>query len=152
LVTSIGSSAFYECTNLTAVSFPDATAIGERAFDGCTSLETADFPLVTSIEVYAFQGCTSLTTASFPTIRAIRSFVFNSTGGTALTIIMGNTPPTVGIHIFSGVGEPKSVTVKVPYAAVESYDTPTWRSAFRGKGSDGKGETNSNITLTITSK
>ena len=38
-VTSIGDSAFFDCTSLTSVTIPDSvTSIGEYAFYGCTSL------------------------------------------------------------------------------------------------------------------
>jgi len=68
-VTSIGGSAFEECTSLTGVIIPNSvTSIGQYAFYGCTGL-TADLTIpnsVTSIERYAFDSCTGLTSVSIP--------------------------------------------------------------------------------------
>jgi len=68
-VTSIGGSAFQECTSLTGVIIPNSvTSIGQYAFYGCTGL-TADLTIpnsVTSIERYAFDSCTGLTSVSIP--------------------------------------------------------------------------------------
>ncbi|MFR6424692.1 MAG: leucine-rich repeat domain-containing protein [Oscillospiraceae bacterium] len=67
-VTSIGGSAFDNCTSLTSVTIPDSvTSIGWYAFDGCTSLTSVTIPdSVTSIGRYAFDGCTSLTSVTIP--------------------------------------------------------------------------------------
>jgi len=61
-VTEIGERAFYECTALTGVTFPDTlTGIGWDAFYGCTSLTSVTIPeSVTFIKSYAFSDCTSL--------------------------------------------------------------------------------------------
>ncbi|WP_418757229.1 leucine-rich repeat protein, partial [Gemmiger sp.] len=62
-VTSIGDSAFFDCTSLTSVTIPDSvTSIGDGAFSYCESLTSVTIPdSVTSIGWHAFDGCTSLT-------------------------------------------------------------------------------------------
>ena len=61
-VTSIGSSAFRDCSNLTSVSFPNVTSIGSSTFYSCKKLTSASFPNATSIGSSAFYSCNSLTT------------------------------------------------------------------------------------------
>ena len=67
-VTSIGSSAFEDCTSLTSVTIPDSvTSIGEGAFQYCTGLTSVTIPdSVTSIGEGAFAGCTGLTSVTIP--------------------------------------------------------------------------------------
>lgn len=74
--TYIGNYAFYSCSALTAVDFPNVTSIGSSAFGYCSSLSTASFPNVTSIGISAFGCCSSLTTVSFPSVTTISSYAF----------------------------------------------------------------------------
>ena len=89
-VTSIGSSAFYNCTSLTTITIPDGvTSIGEYAFSGCTKLTTITIPDgVTNIGGYAFRNCTSLTTITIPDgVTSIGGFAFEyCTSLTTITI------------------------------------------------------------------
>ena len=62
-LTSIGSSAFSNCTELGDIWLPDAlTGIGDRAFYHCSSLWRIDIPAnVSSIGInYVFAGCSGL--------------------------------------------------------------------------------------------
>lgn len=61
-VTSIGDSAFDNCTSLESVVIPNSvTSIGYCAFSYCTSLESVVIPnSVTSIDYCAFYGCENL--------------------------------------------------------------------------------------------
>ena len=61
-MTSIGKSAFEDCTKLNSVTIPDSvTSIGDWAFKDCTSLTSVTIPdSVTSIGDSAFYGCISL--------------------------------------------------------------------------------------------
>ena len=62
-VTSIGDSAFEDCTGLTSIMIPNSvTSIGDGAFCRCTGLTSITIPnSVTSIGSWAFEICTSLT-------------------------------------------------------------------------------------------
>jgi hypothetical protein len=114
-VTSIGQSTFQYCIGLITVSFPEVISIGESAFYYCTSLTTATFSEATSIMVSAFHDCTSLASLSLPKAAYIGALVFSYTGGTALTITLGNAPPMVDYFIFpSSISVSKTVTVRVP--------------------------------------
>ena len=69
-VTSIGGSAFFDCSDLTSVTIPNnVTSIGQSAFNYCSGLTSITIPnSVTSIGEYAFSGCSSLTTLNFNAI------------------------------------------------------------------------------------
>ncbi len=61
-VKEIGNSAFYGCSELTAISIPKSvTSIGNYAFYGCTGLTSFTInKTVTNIGIGAFAGCTAL--------------------------------------------------------------------------------------------
>ena len=78
-VTSIESSSFYGCSNLTSVEIPNGvTNIGNYAFSGCSSLTSVKIPnSVTSIGSYAFEGCSSLTNIEIPySVTDIGNYIF----------------------------------------------------------------------------
>ena len=67
-VTSIGSSAFYQCSSLTSVVIGDSvTSIGDSAFFWCDNLTSVEIGnSVTSIGDYAFYNCYNLTSVEIP--------------------------------------------------------------------------------------
>ena len=66
-VTSIGSEAFFNCTDLTNITIPSSvTFIEGDAFSGCTGLVSITIPKnITSIGKRAFNGCTGLKTLNY---------------------------------------------------------------------------------------
>ena len=91
-VTSIGGSAFNDCTGLTSITIPNSvTSIGDYAFDGCTGLTSITIPNgVTSIGDYAFDGCTGLTSVAIPnSVTSIGEKAFYGCTGID-TLIIGN--------------------------------------------------------------
>jgi len=67
-LTSIGNSAFSDCTSLTSVTMPSSvTSIGDYAYDGCSSLTSIVIPnAVTSIGDRAFYNCSKMTDVTIP--------------------------------------------------------------------------------------
>ena len=68
-VTSIGESAFCDCSNLKSVNIPESVKSIEVGAFGSSSLESINIPKnsqLTSIGYYAFSGCSSLTTIDIP--------------------------------------------------------------------------------------
>lgn len=81
-VTSIGNDAFGQCHDLQSLTIKDAaTSIGHRAFLGCTSLETISLgENIKTIGYHAFNSCTSinLTNVTIPeNVTTIRPGTFD---------------------------------------------------------------------------
>jgi len=87
-ITSIGSNAFRNCTNLALTSLPSGlTSISSSAFSGCTNLALTSLPSgITFIGTYAFGGCTNLALTSLPSgITSIKEGAFGGCTNLALT-------------------------------------------------------------------
>jgi len=101
-VTSIGSSAFEDCTGLTSITIPDSvTSIGYEAFYKCTGLTSVTIPdSVTSIGGYAFYKCTGLTSGTIPdSVTSIGDGAFSDcTSLTSVTI--GDSVTRIGNSAF----------------------------------------------------
>lgn len=100
-VTSIGYSAFYNCSELTSVAIPSSvTIIGGYAFYGCSGLISIALPdSVTSIGYSAFSNCIGLTSITIPSsVTSIGSSAFYNCHAlvevynlSSLTITLGST-------------------------------------------------------------
>ncbi|MBK5211552.1 MAG: InlB B-repeat-containing protein [Coriobacteriia bacterium] len=103
-VTSLGESAFSDCTGLTSITIPvGVTSIGFAAFTDCTSLTSITIPEgVTSIEGSAFTYCSSLTSVIIPSsVTSIGTFAFESCTSLKSATFMGAAPTTFGTSVFA---------------------------------------------------
>ena len=94
-VTSIGNSAFFNCSGLTSITIPNSvTSIGVDAFAYCSGLTSITIPnSVTSIGDDAFFDCSGLTAITIPenvTSIGYRAFA-NCSGLTSISVSQANT-------------------------------------------------------------
>ena len=78
-ITAVADSAFYKCTELTAIKLPDGLkTIGKRSFALCSNIKSIIVPnSVTSIVGAAFSDCTSLESITLPNdIKTLENFLF----------------------------------------------------------------------------
>ena len=127
-VTSIGDEAFYGCSKLTAVEIPSSvTSIGDEAFYGCSSLTAVEIPSsVTSIGDEAFYGCSKLTAVEIPSsVTSIGDDAFYGCSGlTAVEIPSSVT--SIGERAFYGCERLHSVTIGAGVLSIGSnaFSTP----------------------------
>ena len=126
-VTSIGDSAFQECTNLASITIGNGvTSIGSRAYYGCTSLTSVTIPnSVTSIGAYAFNNCTGLTSITIPnSVTSIGDAAFYLCR-VLTSITIPNSVTSIGDSAFSRCTSLTSITIPNSMTSIGS-------SAFSG--------------------
>ena len=122
-IISIEDRAFYECSGLTSVSFPQSLVIfGYGAFAGCTSLTNVIIPnSVKSIGNGTFHGCSSLTSVSFPEdLIEIGGSVFSQC--TSLTeISLPESLTSIGSFAFQNCASMTSISIPESVTSIEEY-------------------------------
>ena len=111
-VTSIGSSAFYNCSSLASVTIGDSvTSIGKGAFNWCTNLTSVTIPdSVTNIDDYTFSYCSSLTSVTIPdSVTTIGKQAFMDCDR-LVSVTIGNGVTSIGREAFAGCDKLVEVT------------------------------------------
>ena len=119
-LTSIGTTAFGNCKNLTSLTFPEefvnGLSIGYNAFGHSNLSGVLTLPVgVKSIDAYAFQGNTNLTEVKMSAgMDEIKSYAFINCSSLK-DVILSDTLQTIGTNVFkstilSKIAIPASVT------------------------------------------
>lgn len=92
-VTAIGANAFYKCSGLTSVTFPNTIKeINDDAFYDCTALGQLILPdSIINIGAWAFNGCKSLTELYIPaSVQEIETAAFSQCHGLTSIVVDEN--------------------------------------------------------------
>lgn len=121
-VTSIASYAFYNCSGITYLEIPrNVSEIGDYAFRGCSNLRYAVVPKgVNVINVGVFQECTNLNQVVLPNgITRIKDWAFHQSGITSITIPEGIT--SLGNSTFANCNKLQTITLPESLVSMDEY-------------------------------
>lgn len=113
MLTSIGDSAFSDCTDLTDIIIPEGVEnIGSWSFSGCSNLTSIIIPgSVKYIGDHAFCDCNSLTTITIPNnVKNINDLLFYNCKSLS-SIVIPDSVESIGIWAFYGCSYLTSVTL-----------------------------------------
>ena len=129
-VTRIGSSTFRGCSSLTSIIIPSSvTSIGDSAFKECDSLTSITISSsVTGIGPYAFENCISLKSIIIPSsVTFIGTQAFYHCNALSYITILAVSPPGSGPEIFHYTN---NCPIYVPAGYVEAYKTAVYWSSY----------------------
>ncbi|PZX10640.1 putative secreted protein (Por secretion system target) [Breznakibacter xylanolyticus] len=111
-VTTIETSAFYACKNLTGIILPTSlTTINASAFHSCTGLSSMTLPAnLTTIGTYAFYQCNELVTLTIPSKVTTLGASFASACEKLKTVSIPAAVTSMGKNIFSGCSALTSIS------------------------------------------
>ena len=136
-VTTIGSSAFYDCSSLTSVTIGNGVrTIEGGAFSSCSSLASITIPnSVRTIGGLAFSYCSSLASITIPnSVTRIWHSAFYGCKNIKQITSEAVTPPGCSRYTFKGVNT-RECKLIVPQNSVDAYKKADgWKELFLIEG------------------
>lgn len=135
-VTSVGVGAFFNCPELTSVTFSEGIrTIGQQCFSHCTALQRVALPsTLTRIDDYAFEYCTSLQSVTLPAALVyVGECCFWYSPALRTVTSLAPVPPATRENPMAPLFEPEvyaSATLSVPDGSQEAYASATGWSPF----------------------
>ena len=134
-VTSIGTKAFYKCSELTSVEIPSSvTSIGDSAFYDCYNMKSIEIPSgVISIGSGAFSHCEWLTDVTFEAnsqLTSIGKWAFCHSIRLK-ELVIPEEVTTIGDYVFQECGDLQTVTIPASVESVGSdiFDLNLYKTA-----------------------
>ena len=122
-VTSIGNSAFENCSNITSVSIPNTvTSIGKWAFRNCSNVTNINIPdSVTTIGMDAFTSCSSLANISIPnSVISMGDYTFSGCSALA-SVSLPDSIPAINDGMFSGCSALADIRIPESVTAIGAW-------------------------------
>ena len=124
-VTSIGSSAFDDCSSLTSITIGNSvTSIGNFAFYDCSSLTSISIPnSVTSIGYSVFSGCSSLSSVHWNAINCdnISDAPFDNILTQITSFTFGDAVESIPAYLCYGMTNLQSLTIPNSVTSIGDY-------------------------------
>ena len=130
-LTSIGESAFYNCSSLTSIEVPSSmTSIDGYAFYGCSGLTSILIPNnVTSIGENAFNGCSGLTSIEIPNnVTSIGDCAFSGCNNLTTVTVKMETPIKITSEVFTNRANAR---LYVPQGCLGAYKAANYWKEFK---------------------
>ena len=122
-VTTIGNSAFNNCTSMTEVTFGKSVKIiGDSAFNSCTSLKSVKLPdSVESIGGWAFYNDDAINELTFGNgIKTINDYAFYDCGGIT-SVKLPSSLTSIGYESFRNCSSLKEIEINGNGATIGNY-------------------------------
>ena len=134
IIETATNTLLWGCKNSTIPN--SVTSIGHSAFSNCTGLTSITIPnSVTSIGNFAFRYCADLTSITIPnSVTSIGEFAFDECKGLTAIHCLSTTPPTTLFFSYSSAFDKdtyKKATLYVPQGSLEAYKAAAGWTEFQ---------------------
>lgn len=129
-ITSIGSHAFGEFSNLDEITIPSSVkTVGDHAFYNCSSLKWfGDNDYVETVGDYAYAGCSALASIGLLAVKSIGEGAYRNCSMLSAVTFGSKVLPTVGSLAFDGNDSERKFFTEVGYSF---KDEKTWTDDYK---------------------